>query len=366
MFGGMEQWWKRSWAQLVLLALLGVALIDIAELAMPHGWIVRREVIKHIGTAFLVATIVAAVFHIREVKEHITQFTRGILLENAFLETLAPETLRHLRRQIAKALLRTTVTNEKFEYGKLDEQLEEMLFGKLQAEDKGERASYRSAYAEHLELTFMTGVQLAQAKGISASPEPDRIFVEFSTITRYRLICPKSGPLPKGHPPRSARIACDGRLSRISWLSEKQQLECSLSIGGNPVALSPTINVDGGALNYECPHDADFTEEGVLQVETTIVEIERADDAPFMLKQMTSLTEAPRISVNGNVSEKLINMHVLGLGGHERKRDGAHSFTLQCTGWMAEFHGYVVWWTPSDVSAGFASGPNPVGGCGAQ
>lgn len=346
----MGKSWIGAWAKLVVFGAVGLSLIAIAEAFIPHHHPVWQEVVKHLGTAALIATVVAALFHISEIKEHLAEFTRMVLVDSAFLATLSTKRLLELRRQIASVMLRQVVTNDRFDHAKIDEQFEKLLFGELLLSEGRTGGQYRENYTETIELRFLTGAQLAEE--IAGASQPDameaiQIYVEMTTITSYDLVSPRTGVGFKQDMP------FEGNLTKITFLKPEQQIRYELGTAEHTRARMDLELPTGkpNLLTFKCNTTLDVPTNGVLHVCSKVVEIEQAGDSPFMLKQMSMLTHAPLLKVSANVPANLLGELMLGLGNHLRRNEGNHSFELAYSGWMAEFHGYVIWWLPQEVRA---------------
>lgn len=327
-------------------AVTGVAAVYAAERYVPHGpWC---EVVKHIGTGFIVAALATLFFHIREVKEHLHKFARIVLVESEYLSTLRPARLFELRRKIGAVILEDVVTNHEYDFGALDRALEQTFFkGMMQGGTATPDAEYRRAYRETIGLRFMTAQQMAQHTGAMPQAGDNHLYVEVTTVTNYEVVSPKAGARPYV-------VTFSNELSKTPGLLEGKKCQWFVGPSENKMEKVTLKHEEGsnGQLTFKGRYEKlAFGAGGVVTVCRKSIEIERADEAPFSLVRMAQLTHAPTLTVSANISVKCLEIYTMGLGG-EQDRGGevGQTFTLRYDGWMAEDHGYMVTWLPSAVA----------------
>ncbi len=301
--------------------------------------------------AALVAVVVAALFHFREVEEQLSKFASIVMVDSEFLGQLNKGSLFKLRRKIAAVVLEKVVTNrEHYDFYRIHEALEEVLFRELAEATTG--GEYRTDYEETVDIRFYTGAELALRKGADG-PQPsgaasERLYAEITTVSRYKVVSPRKQEAPH-------KVECTGILARVPFLRENQQVEWlvgSCPTDQQPVQLSFPSGTANERLEYSGRANLKFSSDGLINVCTQCVEVETADEAPFMLKQMNMMTDAPQLTLTSNVPVKLFRIHQMGLGQPgERRGETSGVVTLPYRGWMAKNHGYLLIWAPSAVRA---------------
>jgi len=340
------------WTKFFVPALLGIALIWAASYWAESLHPVCEEVIKHIGVAILVATIVALLFHIREIEEHFQRFAKVVLVDSEYLGTLNSQTLLGLRSKIASVVLDKVVSNKGYAHDEIDKEFEKLLFGKLLPSMGQKGGEYRHEYHETVQFEFMTAPTLGYSVN-KAVPPNDHLYVKIVTTTDFEVVSPRTDS-------GEFSLPCEGTLIAIDFLGADAQAEYEFGVAGGPLQkVTLDFPPSAGLLRYSYVHKVTFAPDGRLRIRTRCVEIDRADVTPFMLKRMELMTKTPNVVLNSNVDSNLLNVFMLGF---------AHDFDVPCDGvptkvrtinypgWMAPSHGYLVFWNPDEIRLALQGG----------
>src|ERR1051325_804909 len=101
----MREMIKGAWAQILLALTVGILLILYKD-----EWR-YAALIHHLGTALVVAAIVTAFWHLREVSEILHKYVEAILFDYSYLTRLKLESLIELRSKAAAAILQKITDN---------------------------------------------------------------------------------------------------------------------------------------------------------------------------------------------------------------------------------------------------------------
>src|SRR6266545_3094504 len=121
----MKELIKRAWAQILLAIAVGIALLIYKDDWRFAGFV------HHLGTAFVVAAIVTAFWHLREVSDVIQKYVRSMLVDFSYLTNMDVPTLMQLRSTAARAILQRNTDNPSYERTKLENWIDSLLYERL-------------------------------------------------------------------------------------------------------------------------------------------------------------------------------------------------------------------------------------------
>ena len=347
-------WSVPGWSKLVLVGVGGVIFVAFTERCVPTTppwWSVIHESLKHVGMALLVAVVLGLFLQLGEVKDHLSEYAKTVLIQGEYLKGLNPDTLFRLRSTIASVLFQKVVSNDEYEHQEIHQQFENVLFGKLVHSDSEGEREYRRNYSDVIHFEFLTSEQLAKRyRLLGDEPNEHRLYVTTTTSTTYEVVSPHTGRRPYVVP-------LLGDVNYIRRLLHKDQVQYHIGATQQTMKLVEQVKFDltqkEGLLHYEAREELNYSEAGTLTVCTQVIEVELAEEVPFMLKSMARLTHAPSLTIttSNNVPTRLLQVFMLGLGSMEPVQATPGMAKWDFSGWMAEGQGFLIYWSPSAILA---------------
>lgn len=333
---------KSAWAQILLAVTAGLLLI-----AYKPSWH-YADLVNHLGEAFVVAGVVTAFWHLREVSEVINKYVRGILLDYDHLATLETSVLRGLRSKAAKAILHNTTDNPRYRRDELEEWIDKLLYQGLLPGGTSSSGLYREDYVERIVIEYLSLDQALASEdlpkeGLTEAALKSQV-MRLTTTTEFTVISPtlsnKSG--------YTAKNSADGcglpnfppkRLMKVRIGKDREHAE---------EVLTKTSEDNQGQILWESePRTLDF-EHGKCNVWMEIIEYRSPAREPFVLNTMGLLTRNLNVSIHhiGQGPPLLFIGQMIATPTDEgRETDAAaHVAWLRYDGWLFEDHGYHFHW----------------------
>jgi hypothetical protein len=333
---------KRAWAQIFLAVTVALLLIAYKQ-AWPYA-----DLVHHLGEALVVAAVVTAFWHLREVSEVINKYVRGILLDYDHLVTLETSVLRGLRSKAAKAILHNKCDNPSYRRDELEEWIDKLLYQGLLPGGTSSSGLYREDYVERIVVEYLTLDQALDSenlpkKGLNDAELRSHV-MRLTTTTEFTVISPslsnKSGYAAKNtadgcglpnFPPQS--------LTRVRIGRDREHAK---------EVLTKTREDNQGQIFWETEPKTLSFENGKCNVWMEILEYRSPIREPFVLNTMGLLTRNLSVSIHqiGQGKPLLFLGQMIATPSDEgRETDTApHVAWLKYDGWLFEDHGYHFHW----------------------
>ncbi len=338
---------KRAWAQILLALAFGILLSSYRE-----QWRFAN-LIHHVGTAFIVAAIVSAFWHLREVSEVIHKYVTSILLDHSYLKKLKLPALLELRSKAAKAILENTANNPKYKLEELESWIDDFFYNRLLPGEDPSSGLYRENYVDHITVEYLTLEQALQKEGLSIvdipRPELDANVLKVTSTTHFHVISPRIATgEDSGYPFYYSASGCGLR----HFPTEKMQ---TLFVGNDQnsatqLELSTSRDEEGKILYRAEPRTFKF-DKGICKIWMRLVEYKSVRES-FSLNTMSHLTRNLRSSIYqvGQGPRLVFVGHLIATPSEENQAEGQepHGAWLEYDGWLFEDHGYHFFWFPAE------------------
>lgn len=341
----MEETHKRAWAQILLAFLTGILLIFYKQ-----EWRLADQV-HHVGTAFIVAAIVTAFWHLREVSEIINKYVGSILVDYSFLAKLELSALMELRSIAARAIIEKNADNPRYKRAELETGIDKLLYERLLPGKNRLSGIYREDYDEDIVVEYETLAEAlsevgAVTDGISEG-DLKAFIMKVTTTVQYEVISPRVSDRNYS----KYEFTYSTRLPGVANFPKEKLL--SILVGNDEksaVALAVDPKMDKGQVLFLAnPTLLDF-EEGTCSIWMVSVEYKSPVREPFVLNTMSYLTRGLRASIRmvGKGPSLVFagQMIATPLNKPTEGGSGVNFTRLKYDGWLFEDHGYhFYWWT---------------------
>lgn len=337
---------RGAWAQILLALTVGILLLSYKEewryAALSH----------HLGTAFVIAAIVTAFWHLREVSEVIHKYVKAILFDYTYLTRLRLESLMELRSKAAKAILQKAADNPAYKRDELEDWLDTLLYDRLIPGKAPSSGWYRENYVEQIVIEYLTLQEARECEGLPTvdipSTDLQSMIVRVTTTTDFTVIAPNVADEKLKYPVRFTGEGCGlpnfpiDKLIRAS--GGRDQLTSS------PLAIKPTSAKRGQFCWEAGPSDLTF-EKGKCRVWTEMVEYKSPLRESFILNTMALLTHNLTVSIHQigkGPAQVFVGQLIATPANDMRGQDTAtYRASLRYDGWLFEDHGYHFHWFPA-------------------
>jgi len=345
----MREMFKRAWAQILLAFVIGVSLISYKQ-----DWRFA-DLIHHLGTASIVAAVVTAFWHLREVHEIIEKYVKSILVDYSYLTTLKLESLLMLRSKAAKAILEKAANNPRYKRDELEAWIDRLLYVGLLPGKATSPGIYRENYVERITIEYLTLEKALRDIGSAsegiASQEPKPIVMRVISTTKYTVVSPR---IPDSkHSDYVFKYFGFG--SGLTKFPPNKLL--TISIGNNEnnaKELTITHNEVQGQILSEAESKAfKFDEDGTCHIWLRVVEYKSPRREPFVLNTMSHLTRNLRAYINqiGQGPPQVFVGQIIATGSDKEESRESGGALLEYEGWLFEDHGYHFHWWPAPQDA---------------
>lgn len=332
-----------AWAQITLAFGAGMALSYYFE---PKG---KFEVLHHIGIGLIVAAVVTTFWQFREFEEFFVQFSRRILVEDAYLEKLKVPALTTLRSRAGRSILKNYVNNPAYERDALGDWIDELLYSTLLP---GQVSSglYRDGFEETICIEHLTLAKALKQVGAPTDKlqpaDSTTPVLKVTAVTTYRVIAPRLGD-PK-YSDYTVSYSGNGADMHSFPLEKRIQVRVGTT-RDNAVSLDmqPADEPLGGFKYQAKPVKLQFDQKtGICPVWMESVEYRDPRHEPYVLSTMGLLTKNLTVHVyhTGTGPRLTFEGGMMASGAKEDPMHGPSSFRLRYSGWLFEDHGYYVWW----------------------
>src|SRR6266404_2762041 len=347
----MKEIFKRAWAQILLALAFGILLISYDQQ--------RRcaDLIHHLGTAFIVAAIVTAFWHLREVSEVIEKYVTSILLDYSYLTKLKLPALVALRSKAAKAILENTANNPKYKRDELETWIDDLLYKRLLPGEAPSSGLYRENYVDHITVEYLTLEEALRKEGSPISAlapaELGSFVMRVTSTTHYTVISPRlAESKDSGYPfwySATGRGLTNFPMDKLQTLlvgnDQKSATKLAITISGD----------EQGKVIYKAEPKSFKFENGACKIWMRLVEYKSINES-FSLNTMSHLTRNLRTSIyQVGQGPRLVfvgQMIATPLEETQTECHEPHGAWLEYDGWLFEDHGYHFYWFPSAEEEG--------------
>jgi hypothetical protein len=344
---------QRSWSLFVVGLTVGVILMVAGDLWEPENPHLRflPKLLEHIGTAFVVATLVAMFFHLREFSEFFTSLAAAVLTQDTYLRKLKKDALLTLRVNAVQAIMETLVDNPEYDREDFLRSLDEMLFRKLLPAGSQGAGVYRENLVFSIVMEYMTLGEALDDVGEKNVGVPEgalkSVVVKQTTHVSYDLVLPSTkmyGPYkhPTGFETFTADIPHFPVKKRVGY-----RVGCTAKLATDQ---SITITADDGKLKLTGSTilDCSLNQPSVW---TELVEYRSPVMEPFIFNRMSMLTHKVTVNMHYKGAGPPLTFYgdIFGVSGEGKHVDplGGAGLILSLPGWLLEDHGFFVWWWDS-------------------
>lgn len=328
------------WAQIALAFLGGAALIYWAP--EKGFW----KVIDHIGIGFVVAAIVTLFWQLREMTEFFLSLARSTLIEDDYVRKLNQPSLRRLRSAAVSAAVEDLVTNQKYDWRKLEGWVDEVMFSRLLPTAPPPSGVYRKDYRDSIVLEFVTlRAALSELSApMDAVPQDalNMIVLKQTITTRYTVVAPRLGTEYQGYP-----VSLSGKASDMPFIETKSRVRYYVGNREQDAVEVPVriVDIPRGGIEYEARREVSFVN-GEAHVWTKRVTYVLPASEPFIVETMSHMTDGARVhlSATGTDGRIVFDGDMIGFGGTKNIEYLANGLELEYGGWLFEDHGYIIWW----------------------
>ena len=334
---------NRTWAQILLAFLIGVALSFVPDKGNYMAF-------HHIGIGLLVAAVVTLFWHMREFSEFFEKFARKVLIDDEYLSRLSIETLTQIRSKAGREILKSKVKNDDYERDQLSDWIDEILYERLLPSEKGASGIYRENYNERIYVEHRSlGDALAEV-GAPDSGVPQEaltaIIQKITTISWYRVIAPQKSECPP------YMVHMEGRFADLPYFPLKSRVAFFAGHGEAFAEVVPVEITDRklGGIDFKSSPLGLRIAEGECSVWTKSVEYRSPGAEAHILNTMNILTRGLEVDLTqtGPGPRLVIDAGLIAIGtGEDSVTPFPFGIHLKYNGWLFQDHGYCIWWWQS-------------------
>ena len=336
---------KGAWAQILLALTVGILLILYKD-----EWR-YAALIHHLGTALVVAAIVTAFWHLREVSEILHKYVEAILFDYSYLTRLKLESLIELRSKAAAAILQKITDNPAYKRDELEGWINTLLYDRLMPGKAPSSGWYRQNYTEEIVVEYLTLEEACGREGVGtagiSSEELKALVIRVTTTTDFTVISPSLSDTSLTYP-----IYFTGESCGLSKLPAEKLIKV---FGGkdrgtsSPLAIKTKFDNQGQFCWAAGPTNLPF-EKGKCKVWIERVAYKSPHKESFILNTMALLTQNLTASIHQigkGPAQVFVGQLVATPVEDMRARDAApYHASLKYDGWLFEDHGYHFYWFP--------------------
>ena len=337
---------RGAWAQILLALSVGLLALSYREEWRYSG------LVHHLGTAFVIAAVVTAFWHLREVSEVIHKYVKAILFDYTYLTRLRLESLMELRSKAAKAILQKAADNPAYKRDELEDWLDTLLYDRLIPGKAPSSGWYRENYVEQIVIEYLTLQEAREYERLDAanisSTDLQSMIMRVTTTTDFTVIAPNVSDENLSYPVGFTGEGCgllnfpDEKLIRASGGRDQ--------ITSAPLPIKP-ITAKRGQFCWEAgPMNLAF-EKGKCRVWTEMVEYKSPLRESFILNTMALLTHNLTVSIHqigAGPAQVFVGQLIATPSTDMRRHDAAtYRASLRYDGWLFEDHGYHFHWFPA-------------------
>jgi hypothetical protein len=344
----MKELFKRAWAQISLAFAVGIALLLYKDEWRLAGFV------HHLGTAFVVAAIVTAFWHLREVSDVIQKYVRSMLVDFSYLTNMDIPTLMQLRSTAARAILQRNTDNPSYDRTKLENWIDSLLYERLLPGKRRLSGIYRDNCSERIAVERLTLADALREVGSPASGLSEEalraVVVRLTTTGRFTVISPQVSDDNYNY----YEFSWAGSSSGVANFPIEKQTRIFVGKDQKNAEqlMVQTKCEDGQILTTIEPKKLEFTK-GICTVWLKTIEYKSLAREPFVLNTMSYLTHGIRVDIfqvgQGAPLVFVGQMIATPLNEPTESDCGVRSAHLEYDGWLFEDHGYqFYWWEASD------------------
>ncbi|HEX6188534.1 MAG TPA: hypothetical protein VFZ40_10675, partial [Pyrinomonadaceae bacterium] len=283
---------KSAWAQILLAIAVGILC-----LLYKDEWRLSAF-IHHLGTAFIVAAIVTAFWHLREVSEVIHKYVRAMLVDFSYLTNMDVPTLMQLRSTAARAILQRSTDNPSYERTKLENWIDSLLYERLLPGKAKLSGIYRDNCSERIAVQRLTLAEALREVGSPADGLSEDALaatvVRVTTTGRFTVISPQvSDDNYKFY-----EFTYSNSSSGLANFPIEKQTR--VFVGNDQrnaeELIVRTTRQDGEVKSTVEPRKLEFTK-GMCKVWLKTIEYKSLARDPFALNTMSHLTHGIRVDI---------------------------------------------------------------------
>jgi hypothetical protein len=329
---------SRTWAQILLAFLVGVALSFVPADAQYF------KAFHHIGIGLLVAAIVTLFWHMREFTEFFEKFARQILIEDEYLSRLSPATLTAIRSRAGREIIKSKVDNDNYDHDDLDNWIDDILYKKL-LPSESVSGVYRENFNDRIYVEYESLRDALSEVGSPISeipvPELQSPVKKITTITWYRVIAPRKSERPY-------TVSAQGRFADMPNFPMEKRVAF---FAGHSEMLAQPVDVKindrslGGIDFASDPLDLNIVD-GECTVWTRTIEYHSLSAEDFVLNTMHILTRGLDVELylTGLKSSTVIDGGLIAIGTGDSITNLPSGIHLKYSGWFFPDNGYCIWW----------------------
>ncbi|HSY49380.1 MAG TPA: hypothetical protein VLC46_11255 [Thermoanaerobaculia bacterium] len=347
----------RVWAEVIVALTYGLLLSTSFSSESPHPIL---RVFHDLGIGLVVAALVTVLWQVGEFRDFFERFARQVMIEDEYLNKLDDASLKDLRLQAARVILKRCVNNPQYKRDDLERAIDRLLYGSLLPGKKPHSGVYRENYKESVTLEYLTLDSALHEIGEKSdhllAAERGAPILKVTTISTAKIVSPVLNSEPYrislwGKAADLAHFPMDKRVRYFAGTNEQDGTERKITFKNHAF----------GGIEYEVkePREVDF-DNCECHVWIKLIEYRSPAREPFAVNLMSHLTRGLYLEIRrvGEGPDLVFEGDVIASGTKLEPVHLPYGIQITFEDWLFEDQGFIFWWWERDQATLTASSPN--------